>query len=306
MKVLITPRSFGKADPKAFDMLKEAGIEIVKNETGAILTEEKMTELLADCDGIIIGVDPFSANVIKNAPKLKVVSKYGVGLDNIDLKACEERGIIVTKTVGANANAVADFAFTLLLAVARKVVSINNTCRNGAWDKPTTIDVYGKTLGLIGFGAIAKGVAKRASGFDMEVMAYDPFWDEEYAKKHGVKKASLEEIYKNADFISLHVPLTNETENLISAKELAMMKRSAVIINTARGGIINEDDLLAALVDNRIYGAGIDAFREEPPSNKKWFELENVVISPHTAASSFGATEQMGRMAAQNIIDNFK
>jgi len=306
MKILVTPRSFGKTDPQAFKLLEDAGFEIVKNETGGILSEQQLSELIQDCDGVILGVDPLTSKVLQNAPKLKAIAKYGVGVDNIDLQACEARNIPVSRTVGANSEAVADYAFALMLAVARKVISIDAACRKSDWGKATTIDVFGKTLGLIGLGAIAKGVAARAKGFNMKVLAYDVFWDNDYAKNASIQKAELNQIYKEADFISLHVPLTNETRLLIGETQLKLMKPTAIIINTARGGIIDENALLKALQNNTIYGAGIDAFEQEPPTNKAWFELENIVIGSHCAASTFGATEQMGRMAVQNIIDDLK
>jgi D-3-phosphoglycerate dehydrogenase len=302
LKVLVTPRSFGQTDPKAFEILKEAGVEVVRNDTGGIMTAEQLAEKLADCDGVILGVDPLSAEVLSASPKLKAVAKYGVGTDNIDIGECERRGIKISRTVGANANAVADYAFTLMLAVARKALSIDALCRKGDWSKTTAIDIYGKTLGLIGLGAIGKGVAKRAKGFDMRVLAYDMFWDEAYAKSAGIERAGLERIYRESDFISIHVPLSETTRDMVAEKELAMMKPECIIVNTARGGIINEGALLTALRQSRIYGAGIDAFEEEPPKNPAWFELDNVVIGSHCAASTTGATQAMGRMAAENLI----
>ena len=299
MKILVTPRSF---DIPAFKMLKEAGFEIVKNETGGILTEDALAALIADCDGLILGVDPLTHRVLAAAPKLKAVAKYGVGVDNIDLAACEKRGIKLSRTVGANADAVADYAFALMLAVARKIIPIDAACRRGDWSKTTGIDVYGKTLGLIGLGAIGKGVVARAAGFGMKILAHDPFWDEEYAAARGIAQRLVEQICAEADFISVHAPLTELTRGIIGPKQIAVMKPTAIIINTARGGIIDEAALLAALRDGKIYGAGIDAFEEEPPADDTWFALPNVVIGSHCAASTTGAVTQMGRMAANNLI----
>jgi len=247
MKILVTPRSFGKTDPKAFDMLAEAGFTVVRNDTGGIMTAEQISEALADCDGVILGVDPLNKDVLDAAPNLKAVAKYGVGTDNIDLDECKRRGIKVTITVGANANAVADYALALMLAVARKVIPVDAQCRKGDWSKTSSVDVYGKTLGLIGLGAIGKGVAKRAKGFDMRVLAYDVYWDGAYAASAGIQRADLETIYRECDFISLHVPLTDATRSMIGERELAMMKPECVLVNTARGGIVDEDALLSAL-----------------------------------------------------------
>lgn len=302
MKVLITPRSYGKSDPQLFDKLTAAGLEVVRNETGGILDKQTMIKMLADCDGIIVGVDPLDADVIAAAPKLRAIAKYGVGVDNIDLDAAKERGIKVSRTVGANSVAVADYAMALILAVSRKTVLIDSRCRQGDWKKITTRDVTGSTLGLLGLGAIGKNVAQRAQGFGMSVMAYDPFWDEEYAKAHNIRRATAEEIYRECDVISLHLPLLPETRNTIGAKELGMMKKDTILINTARGGLVDEEALLDALEQGKIYGAGIDAFAEEPPKDPRWFQLDNVVLGSHCAASTAGAAANMGTMATDNLI----
>lgn len=302
MKVLVTPRSYGKTNPELFEQLKNAGLEVVRNETGGILDKETMKRLLSDCDGLIVGVDPVDAEVISAAPKLKAVAKYGVGVDNIDTAVCQARGIPVSRTVGANSAAVADYAMALILAVARKTVLIDSHCRQGDWKKITTQDLSGKTLGLLGLGAIGKKVAARAQGFDMQVMAYDPYWDEAYAAAHNIRKATAEEIYRQCDVISLHLPLLPSTRNTIGGAELAMMKPNTILVNTARGGLIDENALLDALEGKKIYGAGIDAFEEEPPKDPRWFRLENVVLGSHCAASTVGASETMGRMATENLI----
>ncbi|MGI6298353.1 MAG: phosphoglycerate dehydrogenase [Saccharofermentanales bacterium] len=302
VKVLVTPRSFGKTDPKAYAMLADAGLEIVRNETGSILNEDQLAELLTDCDGVIIGVDPLTARVLNAAPHLKAIAKYGVGLDNIDLEVCKARGIQVSRTIGANSEAVADYAFALMLALARRLLPIDKLCRLDNWQKITTVDVTGRTLGLLGFGAIGRNVARRASGFNMEIMAYDVVWDEDYATANNIIRASADEICAKADFISLHLPLLPETNHIIDARRLEMMKPTAILVNTARGGLIDEAALLQALKEEKIYGAGIDVFETEPPADKSWYELSNVILGSHCAASTIGATENMGRMAAANLI----
>ena len=301
-KILVTPRSFGKTDPSVWDKLTQAGFEIVRNPTGGILSEAQLSELLADCEGVIIGIDPLGAKVIEAAPHLKAIAKYGVGVDNIDLDACQKRQIKVSRTVGANSNAVADFAFALMLAVARQVVSIDKRCRQSDWSKITTVDVYGKTLGLLGLGAIGRGVAERAKGFGMKVIAHDVYWDDDYARSHQITKVTPEQIYQEADFISLHLPLLPETQNMIGEVQFKQMKSTAVLINTARGGLIDEAALLKALQTRQIYGAGIDAFSQEPLTDPVWYALDNLVIGSHAAASTVGATEMMGQMAADNLI----
>lgn len=301
-KILATPRSYGKNMPELFEQLEAAGYEVVRNSTGGILEKEQMKALIADCSGIIVGVDPLDAEVLSCAPRLRAIAKYGVGVDNIDLDYCKAHGIKVSRTVGANSEAVADYAMTLIMAVARKAVMIDRKCRGRDWSKISTRDVSGATLGLFGLGAIGKHVAKRAQGFGMKVLAFDPYWPEEYARENNIIRADAETIFREADFISLHLPLMESTRNFVGEKEIAMMKRDAVIINTARGGLIDEAALLKALKEGRIYGAGIDAFAQEPPEDPAWFELDNVVIGSHCAASTTGATRNMGRMATQNIL----
>ena len=301
-KILTTPRSYGKNMPELFEQLEAAGYEVVKNTSGGILEREEMKRLIADCDGIIVGVDPLDADVLACASKLRAVAKYGVGVDTIDLDYCKAHNIKVSRTVGANSEAVADYAMTLMMAVARKAVLIDRKCRKLDWSKISTRDVSHATLGLFGLGAIGKHVAKRAQGFGMKVLAYDPYWPEEYAKANDIEQADAETIFRNADFISLHLPLMESTKNFVGEKEIAMMKKDAVIINTARGGLIDEAALLKALKEERIYGAGIDAFAHEPPEDEAWFELDNVVIGSHCAASTTGATQNMGRMATENLL----
>lgn len=305
-KVLTTPRSYGKNMPELFDQLVATGYEVVRNTTGGILERDQMKALIADCVGIIVGVDPLDADILAGAPKLRAISKYGVGVDNIDLDYCKAHGIKVSRTVGANSEAVADYAIALMLAVARRVPMIDRKCREMNWGKITTRDVSHATLGLLGLGAIGKFVALRAQGFGMKVMAYDPYWPEDFAREHDIARADAETIFKICDFISLHLPLMPETEGFVGERELAMMKPDAILINTARGGLVDEKALLRALQEGRIYGAGLDAFAHEPPEDDAWFTLDNVVLGSHCAASTTGATENMGRMATDNLIRDLK
>ena len=301
-KILTTPRSYGKDMPELFAQLEAAGYEVVRNTTGGILEKDAMKEMLADCVGVIVGVDPMDAEVLASAPKLRAIAKYGVGVDNIDMDYCKEHGIKVSRTVGANSEAVADYAMALMLAVARKVPEIDRKCRTLNWGKITTRDVSHATLGLFGLGAIGRHVAERAQGFGMKVIAYDPYWPEEFAREHGIERADSETIFKNADFISLHLPLMPDTEGFVGEKELGWMKKDAILLNTARGGLGDEKALLKALKEGRIYGAGLDAFAHEPPEDDDWFELDNVVLGSHCAASTRGATQNMGRMATENLL----
>lgn len=302
MKILITPRSFGKNAPELFDRLAKADLDVVRNETGGILSADQMRTLLADCQGLILGVDPLDATVLAAAPELRAVAKYGVGLDNIDLEACSARGIAVSRTVGANSQAVADFTMTLMLMVARKAALIDRRCRQKDWRKITSLDIYGKTLGIIGLGAIGKLVAQRARGFGMRILGHDIVWDAAWAATAGVERADVDAICREADCITLHTVLTDATRHMITVERLASMKPTAILINTARGELVDEAALLAALRENRIYGAGLDVFAQEPPADPAWYTLDNVVMGSHCSSSTVGATSAMGHMAVDNLL----
>ncbi|MDR1291992.1 MAG: phosphoglycerate dehydrogenase [Clostridiales Family XIII bacterium] len=302
MKVLITPRSYGKHSDAPLRLLADRGVEAVRNETGGIMPEPELKAAISGADGVIVGVDPLTADVMSHAPGLKAVAKYGVGTDNIDMGYCAEHGVKVSKTPGANSDAVADYTFALMLALARRVVAIDRGCRRRDWTKITASDVAGRTLGLIGLGAVGKGVARRAGGFGMDILASDVYWDEDFASGCGVKRADVDGIMEASDFISLHAPLTAETKHIVDGRRIALMKRGAFIVNTARGGLIDEDALLAALTAGRIGGAGMDVFTEEPPGDERWYGLGNVILGSHCAASTVGAAENMGMMATRNLI----
>ena len=305
-KILITPRSFAQYSDEPYRKLDKAGVEYVKNPVGGILSKEQMLEHIKRVDGIIVGVDPLDADVLATGTGLKVVSKYGVGTDNIDLAYCSAHGIDVKITANANSEAVADYAFALILAVARRVVEIDKCCRMGDWGKKVSADVYGKKIGVMGLGAIGRGVVARARGFNMEVYGYDVFRDEAYITGNNICFSTLEEMLRECDFISLHMPLTKETRHLINRENLKTAKKNLIIINTARGGIINEDDLFDALKNNVILGAGVDVFEHEPAKDSKLLELDNVIVGSHCAASTEGAVDTMSNMAVDNIIHVFK
>lgn len=305
-KVLITPRSFGQNSDAPWKALEENGFDIVRNPFERIMTEEEMAEIIGEFDAVILGVDPMTKAVLEKADNLKVISRYGVGLDNIDLEYAKERNIAVYRTVGANANAVADYAFGLMLDITRKIAFIDRECRKGNWKKIKTAEMWHKTIGILGLGAIGKGVAKRASGFEMRILAYDPFPDKEFAEKYNIEFVDLKTILQEADFFSLHLPLTEETRNLISFDEFKLMKKNAIIVNTARGAIIDENALYQALETNQIMGAGVDVFEQEPPSNLDFMKLENIIIGSHCAASSIEAIDNMSSIAVENLANYYK
>ncbi len=284
-------------------MLKGKGYEIVKNETGKPLNNKEMSELIEDVDGIIIGIDDLNAGIIKQAHNLNVISKYEVGVDNIDIKAATTQGIVVTNTPKANIDAVADLTFALMLALARRIPEADRETKAGNWKKFIGTSVWRKKLGVIGLGKIGRQVVKRARGFEMEILCYDIIQDEEFARQFGVRYVDLETLLKESDYITIHTPLNNATKGIIGYKELEMINENAFLINTSRGGIIEEKALYDALKNNKIKGAALDSYKDEPLKNSPLVELKNIIMTSHNGAYTKEAINNMGVQAAQNLID---
>jgi D-3-phosphoglycerate dehydrogenase len=301
-RVLIATRSFGSTSQKPWQVLAEAGCETIRADMSQKMTEERLIEFLAGVDGAIIGVVPMTAHVLENAPRLRVVSAHGVGVDHIDLEAATRLGVIIANCPGANDQAVADLTIGLMVSIARQIPQVDRDVRGGKWGRYEGSELWKKTLGLIGLGRIGRGVAKRASGFDMQVLVYDPYVDEKQAEAIGVRMTSLEEVIASADFVSLHAALTAETRNMIGKRELEQMKLTAFLINTARGGLVDEEALYIALVEGKLAGAGLDTFTSEPPLDSPLLELRNVVVTPHIGAHTKEAIERVGVLAAQNVV----
>ncbi|MDP2974685.1 MAG: phosphoglycerate dehydrogenase, partial [Anaerolineales bacterium] len=230
------------------------------------------------------------------------VSMHGVGFDHVDLAAARRLGIIIANTPGANDQAVADLALGLMIAVARKIPQADGDLRQEKWGRYSGGELWSKTLGLVGFGRIGRGVAKRALGFDMRVLVYDPYIQPEAVNLPGVTLTLFEEVLANADFISLHAALTAGNTHMIGAAQFEAMKPDAYLINTARGGLVDEDALYQALSAGRIAGAALDVFVDEPPKGSPLLKLPNVVVTPHIGAHTKEAIERMGVMAAQNVV----
>lgn len=304
MKILVTPTSFKPDKPTAaLDKLKGFADEIIYNPFGRPLTADELIPMLDGCDGYIAGLDYVNAKVMESCKSLKVISRYGAGVDRVDIMAAAANGIYVCNTPGANAQAVADLALGLMLCVARKIPMLDSKTKNGSWVRSTGIELYKKSIGILGLGAIGKGVAKRAQGFSMKVYAYDPFMNHEYAKANDITPLSFDEILEKADILSLHLPLNNETKHIIDRSAICKMKKGAIIINTARGGLIDEDAACDMLKSGHIAGMGLDAYEIEPPEKSPLFELDNVVMTPHTGSHTVEATLAMADMAVQNLID---
>lgn len=300
-KVLITSRSFGSSSDIPFQILNKAGIGYTL--MGADFDEEKFTEIVPEYDALIIGAHMFYPNDMKRCPKLKIICKHGVGLDNIYLDDAKELGITVTNVPATNSNAVADLTFGHILNVSRGISISNMRVHNGVWKPYIGRDVYKKVLGLVGFGAIAKNVARRAYGFDMQVLVYDPFVKEVSDEfKDYVQLVDFEILVKESDIVSIHAPLTDETKNLFDEKTIYNMKKEAYLINLGRGGIINETDLYICMKANHLAGAALDVLEVEPMTrDNPLLTLENLVVTPHIGMYSSEAIAAVSIVCAQNV-----
>jgi D-3-phosphoglycerate dehydrogenase len=301
-KVLIATRSFGSSSPKPMQMLKDAGVEIVWVDANSPTVQDDILGLVPEISAIIVGLVPITKEIIEKSSGLKIVTMYGVGVNHIDLEAAQKKGVIVTNCPGSNDQAVADLTMGLMLTVARNIPQIDRDIREGYWKKYLGGELWQKKLGLVGFGNIAKGVAHRAKGFDMQINAYDPYASVEAAKAHGVSLVSFNELIAESDFVSLHAPLTEETKCMFGSEQFKKMKPTSYLINTARGGLVDEQALYIALSSGEVAGAGLDVFVEEPLKDSKLVELKNVVLTAHTGTHTRESIERMGVMAVENVL----
>ena len=302
-RVLVTPTSFGKNDPGLCAELEDQVGEVIYNKTGKPLSSKDVASLLPGMDGYIAGLDMIDRTALNTADCLKVISRYGVGYDRIDLNAAREKGIIVTNTPGANSVSVAELTIGLLLSLARQIPESIQSVRQGKWSRTSGISLRGKTVGILGLGAIGKCVAVRLKRFDCRIIAFDPNVDDEFVAKLGVEVVSMDEVISQADFLTLHLPVVPETRGLVNEEFLNKMKKGSFLLNTARGELVKEDDLLAAIQSNHIAGAALDVFSQEPPSiDNPLIQMPNVLVTPHSGAQSDDATNAMGRMAMEDCL----
>ncbi len=301
-KVVITARSFGRYSRQAYAILEQAGCAVAHRAGARPKRAEELLPLLKDADALIVGCDEVNAAVLAAAPRLRIVAKFGVGYDNIDVQAARGRGIHVTYTPGAVGDAVAELAMGLIVALARRIVVGDATVRAGRWDRPLSIGLGGKRLGIVGLGAIGKKLAVRACAFEMQILACDLKPDSDFARQHDVQYVSLEELLGQADVVSLHVPLTRGTMGLVGEDALRSMKPTALLINTARGELVDEDALVRALREGWIGGAALDVFRHEPPLDSGLLALPNVILTPHMGGDTPAAAESKGAMSAKDVV----
>ena len=301
-RVLLTTTSFQDTPGVHHDLLAKAGFEIVR-ERGP-LPESRMLELAGQFDAYLCGDDAFTRAVIQRAlPRMKVISKYGIGLDKIDVKAATELRVPVLFTPGVNHTTVAEHTFALLLAAVRNVVVEANHVAQGRWTRITGTELCGKTLAIVGLGRIGKEVAIRARAFGMNVLGYDVYWEDNFARQHGIDRAeNLEDLLRAADVITLHTNLTPETHHLINSGNIGLLKPGVVIVNCARGELIELDAIVRALKSNSILAYAADVLDQEPPPpGYPLLGLPNVVLTPHIGSRTFESVQRQATCAVENL-----
>lgn len=303
-KIFVTRKIPGSA----LERLKE-GNEVVISSFDRVLTAQEIIENGKNADALLtLLTDKITADLLDQLPTVKVISNYAVGFDNIDLEAATKRGIVVTNTPSDEVNeAVAEFAWSSMLALSRRIVEADEYGRKGAyhgWEPDMFLgrDVYGKTLGIVGLGRIGTNMARRAIGFKMKVLYTQRTRDEEKEKELGIEYSDLDNLLKSSDYVSLHVPLTNDTHHLLNEENLKLMKPTAYLINTARGPVVEEHSLAKALREGRIAGAALDVHENEPQMNPEMMQMENTILTPHIASATVEVREKMTSQAVDNII----
>ncbi|MFO0847553.1 MAG: phosphoglycerate dehydrogenase [Gemmataceae bacterium] len=307
-RVLIAPAPLKEIEPVYGPILRAAGFELVFPTRNAQMTEAELLEQLPGCAASLAGSEPYTPRVIAAAAAagLKVIARAGVGYDGVDVTAATAHGISVTITPGTNHDSVAEHTFALILALAKNVVTQHNKVVAGEWTRRVNQPLRGRTLGIAGLGRAGKAVALRGLAFGMPVIAHDPLADATFAAKHDIPLVSLDDLMRQSDYVSLHMPMLPGTKHLINARTLGLMKPTAYLVNTARGGVVNEADLYDALQARRIAGAGLDVFDEEPPGRHPLFTLDNVVATAHTAGVDLQSRDDMARCAAEAIVKLLK
>lgn len=302
MKVLITPIQLTGLQGEFLTVLQQAGFDTVFASRPAHLTEDELIRDLTGATAVLAGSEPYSRRVLAASPQLRVVARAGVGYDAVDVPAATDHGVVVTITPGANHDAVAEHALAMILAFTKDLFAKNRALKAGQWPREPNLPLRQQTLGIVGLGRIGKAMAQKARCLSMRVLTHEIAPDHTFLREHGVELVPFEQLLAEADFVSMHVPLTPVTRQMINRRALHLMKPSAFLINTARGGVINEDDLLEALKAGRIAGAGLDVFAKEPAGKHPLLELDNVIATPHTAGVDWRSRDEMALRAARAIV----
>jgi phosphoglycerate dehydrogenase-like enzyme len=297
-RVLVTPTTFGIQDPALITRLEQAVGEVRYSPVKRPLAALELTSLVKGIDGWIAGLDEIDASVVAAADRLRVIARYGVGFDRVDVPAATRRGIVVANTPGANSAAVAELTIGLMLALGRRICPSNQAVRDGQWPRITGVGLAGKIVGLVGFGSIGRETARRLAGFGCRVLVADPYVRPDAVTGCGACPASLDELLPISDFVCLHAAVTPATAGMVDDSFLHKMKPGAFLVNTARGELIDEEALRQSLVSGRLAGAALDCFQKEPPeSDHPLLQLSQVIATPHTGAHTDEAVNAMGRMA---------
>jgi len=299
--VLITTIPFGEVDRRPLDILERAGIEYVINPIGRKIKESELADLIGEYTVLIAGTEPITAKVMDRAPNLRLISRVGVGLDNVDLIAAHQRGILVSYTAEAPAPAVAELTIGLMLSLLRLIPHADHNMKNGVWHRSMGRRLAEMTVGILGVGRIGKRVIRLLHGFGSGVLANDLFPDQEFGGEHKIRWAGKDVIYREADIITLHLPLTRLTKRLITRRELDVMKADVLLVNTSRGNMIDEHDLAEALRNNRVGGAAIDTFEQEPYSGEL-ATLDRCVLTCHMGSMSIDCRARMELEATEEAI----
>lgn len=303
-KVLVTANSFGKFSDAPTKLLQENGFEVTFNPYGRKMEEDEFIGAIADADAVILSTEQVSKRVIDSAKKLRIISRYGVGLDNIDLDYCKAKGLPVTITGSGNSNAVAEYAVTSMLAALKGLFYSANRAASGTWAKTTGLDLDGRCVGVIGLGSIGRRVVQKLSGFDVKILGYDIFYDDAFCSRYKVEKASLEEVFRQADVITFHIPSISD-KPLLDAQAFRTLKDDVVIVNTARASLIDYEALYENLKSKKVFAAALDVHECEPRFNEKLMGLDNVILTPHNAALSKEAIDKTSMLAVENILKEF-
>ncbi len=305
--VLVTARAFWVSGAGAKAALEAEGCTVTQSPTAGPLPVTELIPLLQDCDAVIASSDPYTTELFAVCPRLKVVSRCGVGYDSVDVAAATEAGIIVTITPGAMNEAVGDYTWALLLALARRIADGDALMKSGGWGEYPGVLVCGKTLGIIGLGGIGRAVARRSFGFDMRILAYDPVLQETGAALPGglppIELTTLENLLQQSDFVSLNAPNLPQTRRMMNAERFALMKPTAYFINTARGALVDEEALIGALDKKTIAGAAIDVYTQEPlPADHPLRRAPRLLLTPHNAFNAVESASLMSKLSAENVL----
>ncbi len=302
-KVLVTAMTLAHLEGPWRQLLRQSGMQEVFPPRPVQLSEQELLDELPGIAATVAGSEPYTRKVFQSRPELKVIARVGVGYDAVDVAAATEHGVAVTIAPGTNQDAVAEQTFALMLALAKDLIAQHQGVKAGVWPRQTTLPLRGRTLGIVGLGRIGKAVAIRGACFGMPMLAYEPFPDTAFAARYNITLVPLERLFREADYVSLHVPLTPESRDMINRKSLALMKPTAFLVNTARGALVNEADLFEALKEKRIAGAALDVLQEEPPAkDHPLFQFPNVVLTPHAAGVDLQSRDDMALSAVQAIV----